>query len=146
MPASRSRAPRRRASSSVWATSPESPSSWAEGVAHSPRGGEAHHAPALRVGSHEERPARAATGQRLGVRGEARELLRAGDVARARGGGVALKKDEAADPHIADEGAQLLVALDLGAPNPTSRRSPRARGSPVRGVARGAPASRRRRR
>ena len=48
-------------------------------------------------------------------RGEASELLRPGDVAGRARGGIALEQEEAADLHVADEGAQLLVALDLGA-------------------------------
>jgi hypothetical protein len=53
--------------------------------------------------------------QRLEIGRQPLHLLRAHEVARLAGRGVALEEDEPTHLEVADECADLLVALDLGA-------------------------------
>ena len=74
---------------------------------------EAHDEPALGIRRDQERPAGAASGERLQIGREPGQLLGALDVPRRAGGHVALEEDQAADLHVADQRPQLLVARDF---------------------------------
>src|SRR5262249_7754192 len=66
--------------------------------------------------------------ERLEIRGEPGQLLRTGDVSGQSGRNVALEEDEAADLDAADQPADLLVAVHLGAAEADEQQLGDARG------------------